>query len=99
MIIGVDLGSLKSTLSFLNEKQFDILLNPIGQRETQNLVAFNQNQRLIGDQALMQQKLNLGNTFQYFTRFLGQMQYDQIFKEKIFLFSDVFWKKGILVEF
>ena len=47
----------------------------------------------------MQQKLNLGNTFQYFTRFLGQMQNEQILKEKMFLFSEVFWKKGNIVEF
>ena len=41
MIIGIDLGSFKTCVSYMTNVKFDILINDIGQRETQNIVAFN----------------------------------------------------------
>ena len=83
MFVGIDLGTLKSVVATHQDGRQDIMVNGLGQRHTPNVIAFSSNLRLFGDQAAVQLKLNMNNTFQYFTA-----QETEVFTESRSVFQD-----------
>jgi heat shock protein 4 len=71
LIIGVDIGSLKSVLAAVRKGGIDIILSDTTSKQIPMVVAFTDEERTIGDAAMNQQKKNFKNTLQFFTRFIG----------------------------
>jgi len=69
--IGIDSGSYKTVLSIVKQKGIEIVLSETSSKWTPTIVAFTEQERLIGDSAVNQAKKNFKNTLQFFQRFLG----------------------------
>lgn len=68
---GIDLGSSKAVLAAVKSKGIEIVLSDSSGRAIPSVVAFTEEERLIGDSTLGQMKKNFKNTLQFFIRLLG----------------------------
>lgn len=69
--IGIDLGSNKAVMGVVKRKGIDIVLNDGSNRTTPVVIAYQQQERLIGDSVKTQIKRNFKNSVLFPTRFLG----------------------------
>lgn len=69
--IGIDLGSNKAVMGVVKRKGIDIVLNDGSNRNTPVAIAYQNQERLIGDSVKTQIKRNFKNSVLFPTRFLG----------------------------
>ena len=89
--IGIDIGAYKTVLASIKQRGIEIVLSDSSGKWTPSLVAYTDQERLIGDSAQNQMKKNFKNTLQYFSRFLGLNSdcFDQMREEKQFITTKI----------
>lgn len=76
-MIGINIGSLNSSLSFGQKLQSallfktELLLSETSARMNPSVISFSSTHRVIGDQANLILRKNIKSSFQYLTRFIG----------------------------
>ena len=70
--VGIDLGTTYSVVGFWKNDKVEILPNEMGNRITPSVVAFNDEERLIGDAARNQMDSNFKNTVYAVKRLMGR---------------------------
>lgn len=73
-VIGIDLGTVFSCVAVLRNGNIDIVASNQGNRTTPSVVAFNENDILVGESAKNQSIINYSNTVfgKYVRRILSQ---------------------------
>jgi molecular chaperone DnaK (HSP70) len=69
--IGIDIGSMESILGAVRKGTIEIINSDFSNKQTPTVVAYTDDERLIGESAINQLNKNFRNTFQFFTRFIG----------------------------
>lgn len=72
LVIGIDLGTADSCVSYIRGGAIEVVQNEVNERKTPSLVGFTDRERLLGDRALSQIKSNSKNTCRNFKHVLGQ---------------------------
>ncbi|MDT8899790.1 molecular chaperone DnaK [Anaeroselena agilis] len=71
-VVGIDLGTTNSVIAALEGERPEVIVNAEGGRTTPSVVAFRDNERLVGQLAKRQAILNPGKTFYSAKRFIGR---------------------------
>ncbi len=71
-VVGIDLGTTNSCISVLEGERPEVIVNVEGGRTTPSVVAFRDNERLVGQLAKRQAVLNPARTFYSVKRFVGR---------------------------
>ena len=72
-IIGIDLGTTNSCVAIMEGSQAKVLENAEGARTTPSVVAFTENDKLIGQPAKRQAVTNAGDTIFVAKRLIGRI--------------------------
>ncbi|CCX05166.1 heat shock protein 70 family [Pyronema domesticum] len=89
-VVGVDFGTLKTTISVARRGGVDVIVNEVSNRSTPSMVAFGPKSRYIGETAKTQEISNLKNTVSNLKRLAGRKFQDpEIEIEKQFIAADL----------
>ncbi len=75
-IIGIDLGTTYSCVGIFKEREVIIIPNEFGHRITPSIVAFTDEEKLVGESALYQAHENPKRTISIVKRLMGKKFYD-----------------------
>lgn len=81
-VIGIDLGTTNSCVAIMDGSQPKIVENAEGARTTPSLVAFKNDERLVGQAAKRQAVTNPENTLFAVKRLIGRSINDPLIKKK-----------------
>lgn len=76
-VVGIDLGTTNSCIAVLEGGRPEVIVNAEGARTTPSVVAFRDNERLVGQLAKRQAVLNPAKTFYSIKRFIGR-RFDEV---------------------
>jgi len=79
-VVGIDLGTTNSVIAVLEGERPEVIANVEGGRTTPSVVAFRDNERLVGQLAKRQSVLNPTKTFYSVKRFIGR-RFDEVTDE------------------
>ena len=79
-VIGIDLGTTNSCVSFIENGEPKVIVNSEGRRTTPSIVSFKDGERKVGDPAKRQAVTNPNNTIYSVKRFIGST-YKEIMSE------------------
>lgn len=82
-VVGFDFGNETCVIAVARRRGIEVLQNEVGNRRTSTMVAFNNAQRLIGDEAVSQYSSNYKNTITEFKRFVGRKMTDPDLQEEL----------------
>lgn len=71
-VIGIDLGSTESAVAVYKDGNVEVIANDMGSRITPSVVAYNEEERLVGEAARNQAARNAKNTLYLIKRIIGR---------------------------
>lgn len=80
-VVGIDLGTRFSCVSFWRNKRFEIIPDQFGNRTIPSIVAFYRSAKLVGHNALSMKDVNPKNTIYDIKRILGRRMDDPIIEQ------------------
>ena len=82
-VIGIDLGTTNSCVAIMDGKNPKVIENSEGGRTTPSIVAFTENEKLIGQSAKRQGVTNPENTLYAVKRLIGRNFNDEVVKKDV----------------
>ncbi|KAI6780433.1 Heat shock protein-like protein [Emericellopsis cladophorae] len=75
-VVGVDFGTLKTTIAVARNRGVDVIANEVSNRSTPSMVGFGPKSRYLGETAKTQEVTNLKNTINSIKRLIGRSYND-----------------------